>query len=205
MFARVYAHYAGKDTVQKGREELAGAFAESLKATKSVAALYLLTSLNNPLNLTTAAFWKSKESWQKWADTRSTKQSASSASKIWSKVEGDNYDASQEIEPTSLKAGASVFAVIDFHKANSGMVEKAKGRIEAFHAALRQVQGVLCSYTLISQNDPLKIDDLVIWKDQASYEKWFKSRYPTGVSLPPEVAKIWASITAEKFVGVRLV
>ena len=70
--------------------------------TGDVIARYMLMSQSDPLKLITVAIWKSKEARDKWRAARypqgtSRPSRPPDAPRVWAKIEGDDYDASQEI------------------------------------------------------------------------------------------------------------
>ncbi len=103
MFARVDIHWVNEGMMDKAQAQIAENTV-SAKKTGDVIARYSLASQTDPMKIITTFIWKSKEAWGKWREAARAEraQNPSSAAPFqppspWSKIEGDNYEASQEI------------------------------------------------------------------------------------------------------------
>ena len=101
MFARVDFHWVNEGMMDKGQDQIANNTVR-YKETGDVIARYKFMSQSDPLKVTTISIWKSKEAWEKAQEEASARRAASNPSDaprphVWAKIEGDSYDASQEI------------------------------------------------------------------------------------------------------------
>ncbi len=95
-----------------------------------------------------------------------------------------------------------MFARVDVHWVNEGMMDKAQAQIANNTVSVKETGDAIARYILISESDPLKVTTVAIWKNKEAWEKWRAARYPQGgnrPATPPDAPKIWAKIEGDNY------
>ena len=92
-----------------------------------------------------------------------------------------------------------MFAKVDLHWVNEGMMEAAQASIAERTASAKRSAGFISRYVLMSTSDPLKVTTVALWETREAMEKWREAARVKSAKNPRSGPSPWAKIDGDEY------